>query len=48
MILQYTNVAAPIEITTPIPEGLDVVSMQRITSGWAPRPNAVNVLSLPY
>ncbi len=48
MILQYTNVAAPIEITTPIPEGLDVVSMQRITSGWSPRPEAVRVLSLAY
>lgn len=48
MITQYTNVAAPIEITTPIPEGLDVVSMQRITSGWCPRPQATTVLSLPY
>lgn len=48
MIMQYSNVAAPIEITTPIPEGLDVVSMMRITSGWAPRAQAVNVLSLPY
>ena len=48
MILQYTNVAAPVEITTPIPEGLDVVSMQRITSGWAPRAEAVTVLSIPY
>lgn len=48
MIMQYSNVAAPIEITTPIPEGLDVVSMMRITSGWAPRANAVVVLSIPF
>ena len=48
MTLQYCNVAAPVEITTPIPEGLDVVSMMRITSGWAPRPEAVSILSIPY
>jgi hypothetical protein len=48
MTMQYTNVAAPIEITTPIAEGLDVVSMQRVTSGWAPRGQAVSVLSIPF
>lgn len=48
MTLQYADVAAPIEITTPIPEGLDVVSMMRISSGWAPRGQAVTVLTIPY
>lgn len=48
MTMQYANVAAPIEITTPIPEGLDVVSMMRISSGWAPRGQAVTVLNIPY
>ena len=48
MTMQYANVAAPIEITTPIPEGLDVVSMMRVSSGWAPRGQAVSILSLPY
>lgn len=48
MTLQYADVAAPIEITTPIPEGLDVVSQMRISSGWAPRGQAVYILSIPY
>jgi hypothetical protein len=48
MTMQYANVAAPIEITTPIPEGLDVVSMMRVSSGWAPRGQAVTVLNIPY
>lgn len=48
MTMQYANVAAPVEITTPIPEGLDVVSMMRISSGWAPRGQAVTVLNIPY
>lgn len=48
MTMQYANVTAPIEITTPIPEGLDVVSQMRISSGWAPRGQAVSVLSIPY
>ena len=48
MTMQYANVAAPVEITTPIPEGLDVVSQMRISSGWAPRGQAVSVLNIPY
>ena len=48
MTMQYANVAAPVEITTPIPEGIDVVSQMRISSGWAPRGQAVTVLSIPY
>ncbi len=48
MTMQYADVAAPIETTTPIPEGLDVVSQMRISSGWAPRGQSVSVLSVPY
>lgn len=48
MTAQYADMAAPMEITTPIPEGVDVVSMLRATSGWAPRGQAVVVMSLPY
>jgi len=48
MTLQYADVAAPVEITTPIVEGLDVTSQMRISSGWAPRGQAVTVLSIPY
>jgi hypothetical protein len=48
MTLQYADVAAPVEITTPIPEGLDVVSQMRISSGWAPRGQAVTTITIPY
>jgi len=48
MTLQYADVAAPVEITTPIVEGLDVTSQMRISSGWAPRGQAVTILSLPH
>lgn len=46
--LMYSDVVAPIEITTPIPKGLDVVSQIRISSGWCPRGQAISILSLPY
>lgn len=45
--LQYADQAAPIETTTPIPEGVDVVSQLRITSGWGVRGQAVSILSIP-
>lgn len=48
MTLQYADVAAPIEITTPIVEGLDVTSQMRISSGWCPRGQAITVISIPY
>lgn len=48
MILQYADVAAPVETTTPIPEGLDVVSQMRISSGWVPRGQALTIASIPY
>lgn len=44
--LQYSDVLAPIEITAPLPMGAtDVYSEMSATSGWAPRPEALLVLS---
>lgn len=44
--LQYTDVVAPIEIPTPLPAGaIDVYSEMRATSGWAPRPEGLVILS---
>ena len=46
--LQYADVAAPVEVTTPIPEGLDVTSTMRVSSGWCPRGQAITIASIPY
>lgn len=46
--LQYADVIAPVEVTTPIPEGLDVVSTMRLSSGWCIRAQAITVASIPY
>lgn len=47
--LQLTDVAAPIEIPTPIPGGaIDIVSEMRITSGWCLRPEGLTIVSMPY
>ena len=46
--LQYADVIAPVEVTTPIPEGLDVTSTMRISSGWCVRSQAITVASIPY
>lgn len=48
LTLQYADMAAPMEIVSPIAEGVDLVQMLRATSGWAPRGQAVTVMSLPY
>jgi hypothetical protein len=49
MTVQYTASAAPIELTGPIgAEAVDFIAMQRVTSGWAPRPQAVVILSIPF
>jgi hypothetical protein len=48
-VLQYMDMAAPREIPTPLAGGAtDVVFEQKFTSGWAPRPEAVTVLSAQY
>lgn len=45
----YADMAAPKEITSPMAGGAtDVLSEWRITSGWAVRPEAVLVISMPY
>lgn len=46
---QYCDMAAPREIVSPMPGGAtDVVTEWRISSGWAPRPQAVTLISMPY
>ena len=42
--LQYADVPAPVEVTTPIPEGVDVTSTMRASSGWCPRAQAITLL----
>lgn len=47
--LQFCDMAAPREIPVPLPGGaIDIVSEWRITSGWAPRPEAVTVVSMQF
>lgn len=46
--LQYADVVAPVEVTTPIPEGIDVTSTMRISSGWCIRGQAITVASIQY
>lgn len=47
--LQYASMAAPMEITTPLPGGaVDVVAEMRATSGWNFRPQSVYILSMQY
>lgn len=47
--LMYCDMAAPTEIPTPIPGGaIDILSEMRISSGWAPRPEAVTIVSMQY
>jgi hypothetical protein len=47
--LQYADMAAPMKIPTPIPDGaITEVQQLRITSGWCIRPQGLYLLSLPY
>ena len=47
--LQLVDMAAPREIPTPLPGGaIDVLSEMRATSGWAPRPESVTIVSMQY
>jgi hypothetical protein len=44
--IQLVDRAAPTEITAPLTAGaVDVVSELRSTSGWAPRPEALTLIS---
>lgn len=48
-VLQYADMAAPRKIQSPLPRGaVDVLREWRITPGWAVRPQAVTVISMPY
>ena len=47
--LQYTDVAAPIEIPTPLPGGaIDVLFEMRASPGWIIRPEAIRILYMTY
>jgi hypothetical protein len=47
--LMYADVAAPIEIPTPLAGGaIDVLSEMRASPGWGVRPEAVTVLTMTY
>ena len=46
---QYCDMAAPREIISPLAGGAtDVMTEWRLTSGWAPRGEAVTLISMPY
>lgn len=48
-VLQYMDMAAPRDITTPLPGGaIDIMAELRATSGWAPRPDGLTLMSIPY
>ena len=48
-LTQYCDMAAPREVTSPMAGGAtDFVQEWRITSGWAPRPEAITVVSMAY
>lgn len=47
--LMYTDMAAPMEIPTPLPGGaIDILSEIRATPGWAPRPESLTLISITY
>lgn len=47
--VQYTDVAAPIKIATPTPDGaVTEILEQRATSGWCWRPQGVTVIGMTY
>lgn len=47
-ILQYTDVAAPVEVVTPVPGGLDMESTMRASAGWVIRPQAITIASVGH
>ena len=48
-LMQLTDLAAPREITVPLAGGaVDTLYEQRLTSGWAIRPEAITVVSMQY
>lgn len=48
-LTQYCDMAAPREIVSPLPGGAtDVLQEWRVTSGWAPRYQALTICSMTY
>lgn len=48
-VLQYSDMAAPRKITSPAPMGMTEQYLAwRMSSGWAPRPQAITILNIPY
>ena len=47
-IHQYTDVAAPVEVVTPVPGGLDMESTMRASAGWVIRPQAITIASVGH
>jgi hypothetical protein len=47
--VQYTDMAAPMRIPTPIPDGaITEIQRLRATCGWSLRPVGLYILSIPY
>lgn len=47
--LMYADMAAPIEIPTPVPDGgITTIHEIRVTSGWNVRPQGIYILDMPY
>jgi hypothetical protein len=46
--LQYADVIAPVEVITPIVEGVDVTATMRISPGWCVRSQAITIASITY
>jgi len=48
-LTQYSDMAAPREIISPLAGGAtDVLSEWRLTPGWAPRPQALTIITANY
>lgn len=48
-VTQYCDKPAPTEIVSPLAAGAtDVVTEWRVSSGWAPRGQAITLISMPY
>ncbi len=48
-VLMYTDLAAPVEIPTPLAGGaIDVLYEMRASPGWAVRPEALTLVSMAY
>lgn len=46
--LMYVDMAAPMRIPTPVPEGITEVQELRATSGWNVRGQGLTLISMPY